>query len=68
MDSTADADDFIVAYPQGLIPDGNGFDWNVPDEPLVGGRLVPAGAANDVTFLSQLVGVLEHRYCLDHAR
>jgi polyhydroxybutyrate depolymerase len=37
MDATADADGFIVAYPQGLIPDGTGFDWNVPGEPLIGG-------------------------------
>jgi hypothetical protein len=45
---------------QALIPDGTGFDWNVPGEPLIGGTPVPAHAANDVTFLTQLVGVLEH--------
>ena len=60
MDATADADHFIVAYPQGLIPEGSGFDWNVPGEPLVGGAAVPARAADDVAFLTQLVGVLEH--------
>ena len=68
MDSTADADHFIVAYPQGLIPDGSGFDWNVPGEPLVGGRAVPAHAANDVAFLTALVGVLEHSYCVNPQR
>jgi len=68
MDATADADHFIVAYPQGLIADGSGYDWNVPGEPLVGGRAVPAHAANDVAFLTQLVGVLEHSYCIDPAR
>ncbi len=41
MDATADADDFIVAYPQGLIRAGAGYDWNVPGEPLVGGQAVP---------------------------
>jgi len=65
MDATADADGFIVAYPQALIPDSNGFDWNVPGVPLVGGRVVPAGAADDVTFLTQLVTALEARYCVD---
>ena len=30
MNKTANRDDFIVAYPQGLIPSGNGFDWHVP--------------------------------------
>jgi len=68
MDSTADSDGFVVAYPQGLIPEGSGFDWNVPGVPLVGGRPVPAGAADDVTFLTTLVHVLEQRYCIDGSR
>jgi polyhydroxybutyrate depolymerase len=68
MDATADADKFIVAYPQGLIPDGSGYDWNVPGEPLIGGRTEPAHAANDVEFLTKLVGVLERRYCISPAR
>jgi polyhydroxybutyrate depolymerase len=68
MDATADADKFIVAYPQGLIPDGTGFDWNVPGEPLVGGRPVPAHAANDVEFLTKLVGILEQHYCINPSR
>jgi polyhydroxybutyrate depolymerase len=62
MDQAADADNFIVAYPQALITDGAGFDWNVPGVPLFGGRAVPAGSANDIKFLTSLVGVLEHKY------
>ncbi len=68
MDATADANDFIVAYPQGLIGQGSGFDWNVPGVPLVEDTPVPAHAANDVTFLTQLVGVLEQRYCINRSR
>jgi polyhydroxybutyrate depolymerase len=68
MDRTADADGFLVAYPQGLIPNGSGFDWNVPGVPLFGGRPVPAGAADDVSALTQLVTALEARYCIDPAR
>ena len=68
MDVTADSDGFIVAYPQGLIPEGAGFDWNVPGEPLVGGNAVPAGSADDVTFLTTLVRILEARYCVDPSR
>jgi polyhydroxybutyrate depolymerase len=68
MDATADAHDFIVAYPQGLIANGTGFDWNVPDEPLVGGAAVPKGAASDVAFLSALVPALAARYCIDEHR
>jgi polyhydroxybutyrate depolymerase len=68
MDATADAKGFLVAYPQALIPEGSGFDWNVPGVPLVGGRAVPHGAANDVAFLTRLVGSLEQRYCIDAHR
>jgi len=57
MDATANADDFIVAYPQGLIPDGSGFDWNVPGVALFGGSAVPSNAANDIKFLTTLVGI-----------
>ncbi len=65
MDTTADANRFIVAYPQGLIQDGTGYDWNVPGVPLIGGRAVPSGSADDVSFLTELVGALEARYCVD---
>ena len=65
MNVTANKDDFIVAYPQALIPDGGGFDWNVPGVPLVGGRALPAKSANDVTFLTSLVAIMESKYCVD---
>ncbi len=68
MDTTADADGFIVAYPQALIPSGSGYDWNVPGQPLVGGAAVPAGAPDDVAFLTGLVHTLAARYCVDPAR
>lgn len=68
MDGTADAHGFVVAYPQALIPDGIGFDWNVPGAPLVGGRTVPRGSADDVSFLTALVPSLERRYCIDPGR
>ena len=65
MNAMSNHDGFIVAYPQALIPDGSGYDWNVPGVPLVGDRPVPAGSANDVTFLSALIGILEQRYCVN---
>lgn len=68
MDATADSDGFIVAYPQALLPDGRGFDWNVPGVPLVGDKPVPAGAADDVAFITQMVGDLRWRYCINPAR
>jgi polyhydroxybutyrate depolymerase len=65
MNFASDADHFIVAYPQGLIPDGSGYDWNVPNVPLTGGRAVPKGSANDVSFLTKLVGIIEAKYCVN---
>lgn len=65
MNVAANTDDFIVAYPQALIPDGTGFDWNVPGVPLIGGRSVPPKAANDIKFLTSLVRVLEEKYCVN---
>jgi polyhydroxybutyrate depolymerase len=68
MDATADQDTFIVVYPQGGIPSGSGFEWNVPAEPLFGGRAVPAGSPDDVAYLEGLVTTLEQRYCIDQHR
>ena len=65
MDVTADVENFIVAYPQGLIPHGAGFDWNIPGVALFDGRPVPTGAANDVKFLTSLVGLFERDYCVN---
>jgi polyhydroxybutyrate depolymerase len=68
MDAAADADGFIVAYPQALIRDGAGYDWNIPGEPLVDGSLPPASAPSDVTFLTHLVADLAGRYCINLRR
>ena len=68
MDATSDADGFIVAYPQALIPAGGGYDWNIPGVPLLGGQNAPANAANDVSFLTNLVSVLAAKYCVDPSR
>lgn len=65
MDATADTDGFIVAYPQALIRDGTGNDWNVPGVPLIDGSRPPASAPSDVTFLTSLVADLAGRYCID---
>lgn len=68
MDAAADANSFIVAYPQADITSGSGFVWNVPNEPLIGGALPPAGSPNDVAFLMKLPSVLEQRYCVNPQR
>ncbi len=39
----------------------------MPNVPLTGGAYPPADAANDVTFLVDLVGVLESTYCINRS-
>ena len=68
MDATADAGHFIVAYPQALIPDGTGYDWNIPGVPLYSGKFPPAGAPSDIAFLTTLVRDLAGRYCIALSR
>jgi polyhydroxybutyrate depolymerase len=68
MDAASDTDRFIVAYPQALIPDGSGYDWNIQGEPLTDGKEAPANAADDVTALVAIVRDLEQRYCIDQTR
>jgi polyhydroxybutyrate depolymerase len=68
MDATANTDGFLVAYPQGAIAASSGFDWNVPGQPLLGGRPAPRGSADDVAFLSQAITYLSQHYCVDTNR
>ena len=63
LDATADADDFIVAYPQGIRTSGAGYGWNIPGTPT----FQPAGP-DDVAFLTGLIGLLRHEFCVDPAR
>jgi polyhydroxybutyrate depolymerase len=68
MDAASDRYGFIAAYPQALIKAGTGFDWNIPGVPLLGGSYPPPGSADDVAFLTDLVGQLASRYCIDASR
>jgi len=68
MDAIADANQFIVAYPDAAIALGGGFAWNVPGQPLLGGGAVPDGAADDVAFFAQAIAFLEQRYAIDAHR
>jgi len=68
MDPIAEANQFIVAYPDAAITLGSGFAWNVPGQPLLGGGAVPADAADDVAFFAQAITFLEQRYAIDAHR
>jgi polyhydroxybutyrate depolymerase len=67
LDALADRAGFAVAYPQGAIGVGGGFQWHVPGQPLVGGEPEPAGP-DDVVFLAQVIAVIDHRIGIDRHR
>jgi polyhydroxybutyrate depolymerase len=58
---TADANGFMVAAPQGAVPSGSGYVWNVP-------QVTPAGTRDDVAYLSQVIDTLTGTLCADPAR
>jgi polyhydroxybutyrate depolymerase len=68
MDQAADSYGFIAAYPEGAIPLGAGFAWNVPGQPLLGGGAVPADAPDDSAFIADAISALERSYSIDPKR
>lgn len=75
-DATADAYSFVVAYPDGGVPNTPvgqaplpaGFFWNIPGVPLVGGIPVPPGSRDDVRFISDAIDAIASVLCIDRGR
>ena len=63
LDGTADAHGFLVAYPQGIRASGTGFGWNIPGTPTF-----TSSGPDDTGFLSGLITVLRHEFCVDPTR
>ena len=68
LEATSDRHGFIVAAPDGGIPSGGGFVWNIPGVPSVTGRMPDSADANDVAFVEQAIVWLAGRHCVDPAR
>jgi polyhydroxybutyrate depolymerase len=68
LEATSDRHGFILAAPDGGIPSGGGFVWNIPGVPSVTGRMPDPGDANDVAFIEQAIGWLAAQHCVDPAR
>jgi polyhydroxybutyrate depolymerase len=63
LDATADGHGFLVVYPQGARASGTGFGWNIPGTPT----FLRSGP-DDIGFLSGLVTLLRHSFCVDPNR
>jgi polyhydroxybutyrate depolymerase len=68
IDGLADAEGFVVAYPQGIIPLWGGFQWHVPDEPLVDGTPTPPTAPDDVAYIAAVIRAVSERVAIDPHR
>jgi polyhydroxybutyrate depolymerase len=68
----ADAHGFLLANPDGGIADPRnpqqGFFWNIPGVPLIGGAATPADAPDDVQFVRDLIGRIGATACIDSHR
>ena len=60
MDAEADKAGFIVVYPQGVDHPSS---WDAGN-----GAYGPTGDANDIQFTRDMLGYLEHSYCIDAHR
>jgi polyhydroxybutyrate depolymerase len=63
LDATGDAHGFLVAYPEGVRVTGTGFAWNIPGTPTF-----LATGPDDVAYVTRLLSVLHHDFCVDAAR
>ena len=68
MASTADSRGFNIAAPDGGIPTGEGFAWNIPGVPTVTGKIPAAADPDDVAFIGRMIDVLAERGCIDRSR
>jgi len=64
MNATANEYDFIVAYPQALIPTEQVSTGTYPASRSSRPRGPCRQSANDVKFLTSLVGIMESKYCV----
>jgi len=60
----ADHNGFIIAAPDGGIPLGKGFVWNIPGVPAVSRRMPSSKDLNDVAFLQHAVDSLVMDRCI----
>jgi polyhydroxybutyrate depolymerase len=66
--ASADAHGFILAVPDGGIPLGGGFVWNIPGVPTQSGAMPGANDADDVAYVLATIDWLRANRCIDPAR
>jgi polyhydroxybutyrate depolymerase len=61
---------FAAIFPDGGIrqANANGYFWNIPGVPLIGGGAVPSGSRDDVRFISDVIDHVVKNNCIDARR
>ena len=68
LEQAADARGIAVAAPNGAVEFNNGYAWNVPGVPLVGGSPVPEGTPSDGRYLLHVIKRAAGSVCIDSKR
>lgn len=66
--ATSDRHGFLLAAPDGGIPVGKGFVWNIPGVPTVTGKVPGPDDADDVVFIRAAIDWLAAQGCADSSR
>ncbi|MCR6660405.1 MAG: polyhydroxybutyrate depolymerase [Asticcacaulis sp.] len=64
LEATSDRHHFILVAPDGGIPAGGGFVWNIPGVPTVTGKIPTKDDADDVAFVGQAIDWLVGQGCV----
>lgn len=68
LEATAERHGFLLAAPDGGIPEGKGYVWNIPGVPTVTGKIPGPGDADDVAYLGAAIDWLASKGCADRSR
>ncbi len=68
LEATSDHNSFIVAAPDGGIPAGKGFVWNIPGVPTVTGKIPGPDDADDVAYIKAAIDWLASEGCVNRAQ
>jgi polyhydroxybutyrate depolymerase len=70
LGAAATAKRFAAIFPDGGIrqANANGYFWNIPGVPLIGGGAVPSGSRDDVRFIADVIDHVVKSNCIDAHR
>jgi polyhydroxybutyrate depolymerase len=70
LGAAATSKGFAVIFPDGGVKQAtaDGYFWNIPGVPLVGGSAVPSGSRDDVRFLADVIDHVVKNSCIDARR